>query len=1153
MIVTFYSYKGGVGRSMALANVAELLSRRGLRVLMVDFDLEAPGLEKFFPGDHGKIRQHLGLLDLLASYKRSMARESGTEATGDEDFKQLRERFIVPIYPDLPAHGSLELLSAGRRGEPGGHDDEVLARYAQALRTFDWQDFYFKWGGELFFEWLRRELHRLYDVVLVDSRTGLTEVGGVCAYQLADALVMLCASNRQNVDGVLSVVRNFGSPRVEKLRRGRPPRMLVVPARVEQSDPALVADFRERFEAAFDVYTPEVLAETGRSFWDLAIPYEPRYAFEERVARSGEDAYRPDEAFQRLAETLTLLAPADSPFGALRPDSEPEVTRGDVSLGVSYAEPEYDVTRRTARYDVFLSYHQNKTAVAELLAKRLAEADLRPFFDRWDLAPGRHWTVAVGEALLNSRSCAVLIGSDFQEFVHGDEIFLAIDRLRKDPDFHLIPVLLPGADASRLPPFLTNRIWVDFRGGIDDERAFESLVSGIRGVAPSETSRADVPPYPGLAAFREQEAAFFFGREKLIKPLAERLGTRRCLFLVGPSGCGKSSLVFAGLLPALRAGEAPGSESWRFATLRPGESPLRSLAEALAQVLAASIPRDDLEKALHETPDRISDWVEDDLREAGPLVLIVDQLEELWTLCDDEDERGLFALRLMAGLASLRLLRLVLTLRADFIHRALEQQDLARLLQNHQFVLHPLDREELRRTIEEPARRAGLAFEPGLVDVILDDVEGQPGALPLAQAVLARLWERRQRGFLTHEVYQRLGGAQATLSNRAETVFDELDEDDRRLARQILLRLVQIGEEGVPTTRRLAFLEELVLAPGERDAVERVVDRLAQARLVRVGEKKLPEPTGEERAGGAEDSGRGGRGVTVELVHDALIVHWERLRAWIDEERESLRYEQRLYEMAFAWQLAQRDSEHLLGESRLAEATAWAEDRGGRMNILIEIYLEASREARREEARARKKAARRRRDFQTAFAATLATAIAVAVFVARVPGPSPGLEILEKVQSSSDGRYVTLAEGKQLGLQAADGELKLLEAPSEILATAFSLDGSLLALGLADGTGALYELASLDTRGSPKGTLIRGHEGGINALAFRPGDQALATVGNDGSLCLWDPDSNLLIFDTPAGEPLDSVVFGEDGESVRATGRSGRLFVWDAYSGERLE
>lgn len=311
MICTFYSYKGGVGRSMALANVGDVLSRRGLKVLMIDFDLEAPGLEQFFYRSDERelrdaIRSQTGLLDLLLAYKESMS-----VAGGGDSFRDI-ERYIATVFGHRPGGGRLDLMPAGQRLSPA-----QMSHYALALRTFDWQDFYFNWEGDLFFEWLRRSLlPDRYDLVLIDSRTGVTEMGGICGYQLADVIVMMCGANHQNVDGTWSMLQDFRSQPVEDLRRGRPVEIVVVPARLEQRAPLLTEAFYERFDARFAALLPSRLAEVGLSFRDLTIPYDPQFAFEERVARSPEEKAAKEhlaQVFGTLADVITLLVPASSP------------------------------------------------------------------------------------------------------------------------------------------------------------------------------------------------------------------------------------------------------------------------------------------------------------------------------------------------------------------------------------------------------------------------------------------------------------------------------------------------------------------------------------------------------------------------------------------------------------------------------------------------------------------------------------------------------------------------------------------------------------------------------------------------------------------------------------------------------------------------
>jgi len=266
---------------MALAHAADRLARTGLRVLMIDFDLEAPGLEQYFPIDQKALRTRLGLFDIILRYKLAMS-STAPGASENQYFRQLNQ-FIAPIYPKLPTGGTLDLMPAGQRGS-----DEQLSEYALGLRQFDWQDFYFNFGGALFFEWLRRSLDGpLYDVVLVDSRTGVTEMGGICAYQLADTMAVFCAPNQQNMDGTHNVVRNFLSQRVIQLRDGRALKLLVVPARVETRDEELLNVFQTRFQELFSNFEPKELTDAGLSFWDLLIPYEPQSAFQERVIVPG--------------------------------------------------------------------------------------------------------------------------------------------------------------------------------------------------------------------------------------------------------------------------------------------------------------------------------------------------------------------------------------------------------------------------------------------------------------------------------------------------------------------------------------------------------------------------------------------------------------------------------------------------------------------------------------------------------------------------------------------------------------------------------------------------------------------------------------------------------------------------------------------------
>ena len=316
MIWTFYSYKGGVGRSMALANVAEWLYLRKLRVAMVDWDLEAPGLERYFRRYGEQVEQlpsALGLMDLLGRYQDRLPlielpetdphSEAVLQAL-DEQLPSL-DSYVHPIHPssDDGRSGALYLLPAGWRSE------DRFSVYAQAVQNFDWSGFYTQHHGELFFAWLRWRLLQLADVVLIDSRTGISEMSGPGTRQMADVVVSLCAPNHANLDGVVTMSHSFAHPQLAAAR-GRDVQVVIVPSRIDNSE----TDKRNRFELAFrqraDEFTPAALRSQPREFWDLRIPYIPKYAYDEEMVIGVPDrAEDLEQAYDRLAISLLHLAP----------------------------------------------------------------------------------------------------------------------------------------------------------------------------------------------------------------------------------------------------------------------------------------------------------------------------------------------------------------------------------------------------------------------------------------------------------------------------------------------------------------------------------------------------------------------------------------------------------------------------------------------------------------------------------------------------------------------------------------------------------------------------------------------------------------------------------------------------------------------------
>src|SRR3954447_15687979 len=311
----------------------------------------------------------------------------------------------------------------------------------------------------------------------------------------------------------------------------------------------------------------------------------------------------------------------------------------------------------TRRFDVFLSHNSRDKPAVQRLAEDLKRAGLEPWLDVWCLTPGGRWQEELAQGLHESTACAVFVGpADVGAWEH-QELSVALDIAAKDPGYRIFLVLLPGLpepfDPTVLSPFLSTRTWVDLRPGISNRRAFQALVNAIKGVpfgTAEPIARADdVPPYRGLQSFEEADAALFFGREADAQRLVEKLKGAPFLAVLGRSGSGKSLLVRAGLVPALRAGVLPGSESFGIELLRPGARPLEALAARAAHV-QGDVPVGRALDELAADPRALHLAAAAALADAPPdarVVWVVDQFEEAFTLCHDQAARDAFVASLV--------------------------------------------------------------------------------------------------------------------------------------------------------------------------------------------------------------------------------------------------------------------------------------------------------------------------------------------------------------------------------------------------------------------------------------------------------------------------------------------------------------------------
>lgn len=432
-------------------------------------------------------------------------------------------------------------------------------------------------------------------------------------------------------------------------------------------------------------------------------------------------------------------------------------------------------------------------------------------------------------------------------------------------------------------------------------------------------------PYRGLAAFREEDAGLFFGRANVVDQLLERVKRQPFTALVGSSGSGKSSVIYAGLIPQLRR-----DVNWLIATFRPGTQPFESLAAALLVHLEPQMSEVDrlvetrkLARLLFNGDVRLEDVGRRILTKqssARRLLLDCDQFEELFTLSANSEIHRRFLDTLMGANNPLGegSVTLFIALRADFLSLALAYRSLADHLQGATYMLGPMNREELRQAMVGPADQLGVVFEAGLDDLIFDQIEGRPGELPLLEFALTLMWEDQKNRILTLESYQHIGGVTRALARYADNIVDHLSPEEQKVTRQIFTQLVQPGQ-GSQDTRRLAISSEI----GE--ARWMMVQRLADLRLVVTG----------RTLEGIE---------TVEIVHEAMIHAWDRLREWMRLDREFRAWQERLRNSMRQWQEAKEDEGALLRGLPLSEANDWRIKSKDLLNLLELQYIQKSLE-----------------------------------------------------------------------------------------------------------------------------------------------------------------------------------------------------------------
>jgi DNA-binding SARP family transcriptional activator/WD40 repeat protein len=655
-------------------------------------------------------------------------------------------------------------------------------------------------------------------------------------------------------------------------------------------------------------------------------------------------------------------------------------------------------------------------------------------------------------------------------------------------------------------------------------------------------------PYKGLRPFIEADAGDFFGRETFVARLVERMAhdgsTPRFIAVVGPSGSGKSSVVRAGLVSAIREGAISGSQDWIVTEMHPGHRPFDELDDALMRV--AVDPPAGLLSRLESGPRGLVEVANVIVPEGSDLLLVVDQFEEAFTLTENEYERALFleSLRIAAVDPTSRV-RVIATLRADFYDRPLRYPRMGPLLGSTTEVLSPLTPEELERAIVRPAERSGLQVDRALVPQIAADASEQPGALPLVQYALTELFGRRDGGRLTLDAYREIGGVGGALAASAEHLYATRRPAGREAVRQLFLRLVTPGE-GAADTRRRVPLSELSTIEIDRSAMEAAIDAYGRHRLLTF------------------DRDPATREPTVEIAHEALLGAWDRLRGWIDEAREDVRMRRRLSDAAREWNRSEREPSFLLTGSRLDQFESWGSSTSLALGLEERGYLSASI-ARRDEEREIEGARRDREHLlERRSVKRLRALVAALTAVVVVTATLTAIALNRNAEAQRESRLTTAREL----VSAATANLERDPELAHMLAleaAATPVDGAVIP-----------EAEELLRRAAPAVSIDTARFIGpdISSYNFTPAGDAVAIVGGDGSIGVWDLITGARRLALPSPGPscnisgyggsltgggltygcpdVFTVDLSDDGSRLAAGDGEGLAHVWDLASGRAM-
>lgn len=833
---------------------------------------------------------------------------------------------------------------------------------------------------------------------------------------------------------------------------------------------------------------------------------------------------------------------------------------------------------KPAHYDLFISYAANDADWVEGFFIPTLGLPAERIITRESFRPGADTVAEFERAIVNSRYTVLVLSPAFlaDMWASYSESIASYLRVNHERDT-LVPLLLKSCELS--PRITSLKLSFDCTDKTQQNAELARLRDFLKQPEPPLQS---LPcPYPGMRPFTERESHYFFGRDREVQELIERLASHPLVTIIGPSGSGKSSLVFAGLVPALEQGKfGHRPQEWSVYTMRPGETPLSELHRIFG----------------HDGPHPEKTLTTTIAEQAGTrqALLVIDQFEELFTLAQAE---ALPFQETLQELITTSTCQIVITVRADFY-----QDLMTSLLWNHiqqcrQEIL-PLKTEGLRDAILKPAEQVGVFVETALVERLVADAANEPGVLPFIQETLALLWEGLERRFLPLYAYEALSayggeeqtGLQVAIARHADTVLAELSDEHHTIARRIFLRLVQFGE-GRPDTRRQQSVKTLRSADDHWEAFDQTLEHFTRHRLV--------TQTGQEHEEGSR----------VDIAHDALIDGWPTLQQWIKERRKAEQLRRHLETKAAEWERLQRKG-GLLDEIEVREAEEWLNSPEakilGHSHALPELVKFSQQAITDELEEARKTARQLRKRFILAaiFAIGAIVAAIVAYYgfwqasrneeIAQQERDSARRQSIEALNKTSRSLFLehdelqALLVGVKSGIYAQQvsistaleyqtilnlqeivygihekNRLEGHEAPVEKIT--FSPDGKFLASGGRDGVIRIWEMQN-----GGESITLNGHRASIKGINFSPDGKYLVACDESTTIKLWDISNQREIY-TRQGTPpapyeslqkcentighcgdISDIAFGPDGKIFMSTGSRPAGIIWSVADGSEI-